>query len=492
MIKGSLSAQESALYQKISVQFVNITVDSALRVLEKKTHLDFTYNTKLVPSTKKITVVFNATPLAIVLDSLLQKPLVQYRIIDNQLTLYEKNEPVSKETPGVIPSAKTITGKIVDGSTGRALPFSSIGISHQHVGVISNEDGVFIFKIPSKFQNDTLVISHLGYRLYKVPIAEINHFKSYKLQQQVVSLPEILIRSASAPELMRKAILKIPDNYFTGPYRMRSFYREIIKCDNKYRSYTEAILDIYKRPMRPTLYRNEVKVVKERKFNELQTKDTLVFKLKGGIDAILKLDAIRNPLDFLELHNTNYQFALADMQILDNKLVYVIHFSPVTKQEETAFEGDLYIDSRSLAILKMSFGYTKNSLKQLKNVFIVKNSRHFKSYPTEINYDVSYQNLDGKYYIHHILGTIKLKIRQKKKWLASHYSVTFEMIGTDIENKNPIRFVGSEIIKPNRIFSDMITLGETSFWLNENIIPPEADIIKALRKFTKEQSKSRK
>lgn len=59
------------------------------------------------------------------------------------------------------------------------------------------------------------------------------------------------------------------------------------------------------------------------------------------------------------------------------------------------------------------------------------------------------------------------------------------MIGTDIENKRPMRFIASEIIKPNRIFSDMISRAETNFWKNENIILPEVDITKALKRFRK-------
>lgn len=490
-IEGAVSAQQSALYQHVTVYFHNVPVDSALRILGKKVHLDLTYNSSLVPHRNTVTAIFDSIPLAIVLDSLLQQPMVQYRIIDNQLILYEKHDTVST-TPVKIEQAKTIAGKIVDRADGGVLPFSSVSILHQSIGVISNEDGLFMFKIPTKYQNDTLVISHLGYYLYKVPVAETKDFKFYQMDERAVSLPEILIRSIPATELVRRAILKIPQNYFRGPYRMRSFYREIVKRDKKYLSYTEAILDIYKRPMRPTLFRDEVKVVKERKFTNPRSQDTLIFKLKGGIEAILQLDIVRNPVEFLELNNKTYQFKLSTMQFVDGKLSYVIRFTPDEDQEEPAFEGEMFIDSKSLAILQIRFGYSRKSLKKLRNIYIVKTSKDIKSYPTNNQYVVSYKSYDGKYYIHHIRGTIGLKVKQKKKWLASHYSVTFEMISTDIENKSPIRFVASETIKPNRIFSDMISSDETKFWKNQNIILPETDITKALKRFKTEDLKKEK
>ncbi|MBE0650592.1 MAG: carboxypeptidase-like regulatory domain-containing protein [Bacteroidales bacterium] len=491
LMEGSLLAQQNALYQHISIRFRNISVDSALRILENKIHLDLTYNSNLVPQNKTITANFDSIPLSIILDSLLQRPLIQYRILDNQLIFYEKSDTTSLSTTK-IHNAKTVVGKIVDRVTNKTLPYSSISILHKNIGVISNEDGIFMFKIPSKYFNDTLVISHLGYFLYTVPVPKIKDFKIYKMNVRSVSLPEILIRNTSASELVKRAISKIPENYFSGPYMMRSFYREIVKRDNKYMSYTEAILDIYKRPMRPTLFHDEVKLVKERKYTEIRPKDTVAFKLKGGIEAILNLDIIRNPLGFIQSNNSDYQYNMINMEFLGGRLVYVISFTPKEESDEPEFEGEMFIDSETMAILQIRFGYSRKSLKKLKDLFIVKTGKNIKSYPIENSYEVSYQSFDGKYYVHHILGNIGLKVKRKKKWLPSHYNVTFEMVGTDIENKSPIRFVASQTIKPNRIFSDMISGSETTFWQNDNIILPETDITKALRKFKMEDLEIKK
>lgn len=491
LIEGVLQAQQNALYQPVSVKFNNTLIDSAFKILEKKTHLDFTYNSNLIPKLRKITATFDSVPLSIILDSLLQKPLIQYKIIENQLVFYEKKSSSSLPPPNKEPQ-KIITGKIVDYYTKRTLPFSSVSIQNRPVGVISNEDGYFVFKVPDQYKNDTLVISRLGYYLYKIPIVDIHKYKTYEMYERTVSLPEILIRNTSPTALVRHAILKIPKNYFTGPYLMRSFYREMIKKDKHYLSYTEAILDIYKKPMRPTLFRDEVKVEKERKYSDINSRDTIMFKLKGGIEAILELDIIRNPLEFIQLNENKYQYNLVDMEYMDGKLSYVIRFAPEEGQEEPAFDGEMYIDAQSLAILEIRFGYSKKSLKKLRNVFIVKNTRHLKSYPIENHYVVSYQEFNGKYYIHHILGNIGLKVKRKKKWLASRYSVTFEMINTDIENKSPTRFAASKTIKPNRIFSDMVSGSRHITWKNQNTIPPEKNITKALKKFKMENLNEKK
>ncbi len=491
LICGSSKAQEQRLYQKVSVHFRDIPVEQALRLLGNQTHLDLTYNTDLVPYDRMIRADFDSVPLTIVLDSLLKRPMVQYRIIDNQLIFYEKNDTVAS-TAKPMEKGKSIAGKIVDRDSNKGLPFSSVSILHKNIGVISNEDGVFMFKIPAEFFKDTVVISHLGYFLYEVPVSEIRDFKIYKMNERPVSLPEILIRTTSSTDLVRKAIQKIPENFFQGPYRMRTFYREIVKRDNKYMSYTEALLDIYKRPMWPTLYHDEVKIVKERKYTESHPKDTVTFKLKGGIDAILNLDIIRNPLNFIRLNSTDYEYNMANMEFLGGKLVYVVSFTPSESNQDQEFHGELYIDAGSLAIVQIHFGYSKKALRKLKNLFVVKTGKNIKSYPVENSYDVSYQNINGKYYIHHILGNLVLKVKREKRWLSSRYSVTFEMVSTDIENKRPIRFVASQTIKPNRIFSDMVSGNETTFWKNDNIIPPETDITRALKKFKMEEQGNQK
>src|SRR5690242_1052085 len=62
----------------------------------------------------------------------------------------------------------SIKGKLLDSNSNQPIPFASVYIKGSSIGTTTNDDGVFLFHVPSSIQKDTLIISVIGY----------NHFKS--------------------------------------------------------------------------------------------------------------------------------------------------------------------------------------------------------------------------------------------------------------------------------------------------------------------------
>ena len=87
ILSFNLKAQENQLFQLTSVCFNNISLDSALHILEDKIELNFTYNSDFTNSQKKINSEFNFVPLSIILDSLFNNPCLNYKIVDKQLVI---------------------------------------------------------------------------------------------------------------------------------------------------------------------------------------------------------------------------------------------------------------------------------------------------------------------------------------------------------------------------------------------------------------------
>jgi len=483
-------AQQDILNQPVSVSFHKLGVDSALRLLQSKTGFNLTYNARFLSQGKQMDANFDSIPLSIILDSIFGNPLLSYKIIDRQLVVLAQSK-VSDSTSGLTPTIfKRYSGKIVEAKTGKSLPYSSVSVLHKGFGVISNKDGFFVIQVPDEFKRDTLVISYMGYYQKKVLISALQPFQTFGLHEKIVSLPEILIRNTSASGLVKKAISKISSNYYTEPFTIRGFYREIVKKNKKYMSYTEALLDIYKRPLRPTLYHDQVKVLKKRRYTDISGRDTVVFKLKGGLHAILQLDLVRNQPDFMLLNQmNNYTYAIQDITMLDGRLVYVISFSPRTDKVLPALEGDIYINAASLAMVQIQFHYTRKSLQKLKVQYVLKSSSNVRAFPVLAKYQVSYQLYNGKYYIHYILGNIRFRVKQKRHWLRSTFDVSFEMMSTDINNRHPIRFASDETVKTNKIFSDFTSGYDVPYWKNANIIVPEADINRVLQDFKEKDLK---
>ncbi len=481
-------AQQAILNKPVSVSFRGISADSSLSLLQSKIGVDLTYNARFVSRNKLMNADFDSIPLSIVLDSIFGNPLLSYKIIDRQLVVVPQAQ-MTPETDSTYTCLR-FTGQIIDDENRKPLPYSSVSILHKSLGVISNHDGFFVFQLPDNYKNDTLVISHLGYYEKKIPVTDLQTFQHIELHEKIVSLPEILIRNTSALGLVKKALSNISPNYITSPFTLRAFYREIVKKNKKYMSYTEALIDIYKRPLRPSLYKDQVKVLKQRKFTDIERRDTVIFKLKGGLDAVLQLDVIRNRPDFMlwgGLHN--YVYSIQDITLLAGHLVYVISFYPRSDMVLPAFDGEMYIDAVSLAMVQIQFHYGRKSLKMMKVRYVLKSNSHVHAFPVSVRYLVSYKSFNGKYYIHHILGDIGFRVKKKQHWLRSGYEVSFEMMSTDINNLHPARFAAAETVKTKKIFSDFIPGYDFAYWKDANVMVPEPDINKVLQGLKREDLK---
>lgn len=116
--------QDQVLYQPESIEFPNISVDSALQIIENQTGLHFTFNSDLLLTTENVNAHFQNVPLCIILDSLFANPNLNYQIIESQLVVYEQvfildAEPLETDSIVVAPSMLfSFGGEIRDVETG--------------------------------------------------------------------------------------------------------------------------------------------------------------------------------------------------------------------------------------------------------------------------------------------------------------------------------------------------------------------------------------
>ncbi len=54
---------------------------------------------------------------------------------------------------------------------------ASVYIKNTTIGTISNSDGRFVLLVPSEHQNDTLVVSSIGFKSFKVPVSDYDNSK---------------------------------------------------------------------------------------------------------------------------------------------------------------------------------------------------------------------------------------------------------------------------------------------------------------------------
>jgi len=142
-----------------------------------------------------------------------------------------------------------IKSKVADFLTFMPIESASIYIKNTTVGTISNSDGKFVLLVPREFENDTLVISSIGYKSFKTVISEFDSTMDVFLEEDIASLDEVLIvanpRPTTGNDIVLRAIERLPNNLPEEPYLQKGFLRHKERNKKEYKWLIESALTMY-------------------------------------------------------------------------------------------------------------------------------------------------------------------------------------------------------------------------------------------------------
>ena len=72
-----------------------------------------------------------------------------------------------------------VKGKVID-ETKMGIPFAAVSIAHKSIGIATTEDGDFRLLLTNENLEDTLVISTIGYKTFKILV------RDYILQKEKI------------------------------------------------------------------------------------------------------------------------------------------------------------------------------------------------------------------------------------------------------------------------------------------------------------------
>jgi len=470
------------LQMSVTLDVEKLALDKIFDLLSKQCQCYFTYNARQINGNGLVTFQCTQWSLKRVLDTLLHNPAFSYEVIKNQVVIH----PISIETNTLkagIDNFMVIKGLLKNRITHEALPFASISVKSTYLGTMTNEGGAFQLKIPSRLITDTLIFSYLGYYNLECPISQFPEDGIIWLTEGTISIQEVIVRSKDPLYIIKKAREMVNENYQTQPYNYQAFYREAIKTDRKYSIYSEALMSGYKPQLKNASLEDKVQLVKARKFTNIQQNDTLMVKLRGGVDACFQLDIIRVMPEFLlKSGGQLYQFHLNDITLWQNELVYVIGFKQQNYIPEPLIEGLVYISAQNYAILGADFSFAPEKLQHSDKLFVIRKSVQTRVKPLQTHYTVKYTLISGKYYIQYVRGELELKVRKRKHLFNRNFSTLMEMVYTSIDTLNAERPSRKETFQTHTIFSDSEHIYDHGYWNQQNIIEPEENILDAFRK----------
>lgn len=468
------------------------TVYQLLSKISDQTGYQFIYDSKLVNNEQVIKLKAGKRTVRQAIYEVIGNDKLKLRLTGKHILIYLPKVP---SLPNVYRIGKadtismlTIAGSLFDKYTKEPIAYGTVSVKGTSIGSVTNQSGMFRLSLPDSLKSAKIRISHLGYLPHETDVALLTESNPIlTLEPKVIPIQEVIIRVANPMRLLREMVDAREKNYAHRPVYFTSFYREGIEHKHKFVNLTEGVFKIYKTSYQNTQFVDQVKLLKMRRITNEQVKDTLIAKMKSGINACMLLDIIKDMPEFLTPADYPglYIHSSSDITVIDNRLANVVSFEPYKGNKEPLYRGELYIDSENSALLGARFELDPQNVSRAANMFVEKKSRNINITPQKVIYTVSYKPWNGTYYINHVRGDLYFKMKKKKFLSAgSTLHTWFEMVTCKIETEQVSRFTRSEKLSTRTIFADTRFKYDEEFWQNFSVIPPETELSEAIGKIS--------
>ncbi|MDR1746695.1 MAG: SusC/RagA family TonB-linked outer membrane protein [Tannerella sp.] len=168
LLSGTWSAVANNVYSdvvKLSLHLKNVTVQEVLMEIERTSEFYFSYNTRQIDATRKVSIDMENKTVMDALNELFAGKKVKYTIDDRHIILYKSDHP--NKMLIIQQQDKRITGKIVD-ATGEPLAGANVTEKGTANGTITNINGTFSLTVSD---NATLQVSYIGFKMQEIAIA---------------------------------------------------------------------------------------------------------------------------------------------------------------------------------------------------------------------------------------------------------------------------------------------------------------------------------
>lgn len=177
--------------------------------------------------------------------------------------------------------AQNITGRVLNKKNNLPVEYVNIGILGKNIGTVCDNKGYFTITIDSKYDNDTLLFSCIGYNSYYVKVIEFKHktTKNILLTEKIFELNEVIVK----PKIFKQKTLGVTTRTKmaqAGFFENKLGYEAGILMNVKKTALLEqVIINIARCTYDTIFYRLNVYSVNEQKNFENILKQPIYFKL---------------------------------------------------------------------------------------------------------------------------------------------------------------------------------------------------------------------
>lgn len=384
--------------------------------------------------------------------------------------------------PDTLSLAYTVKGQVIDASDGSRMSAVNIRVVGRSFATVSNSDGAFVIRSDQPIRQ--LVFSYVGYRILYQPV--YGESLTVRLVPENYSLDPSSIISGYPMEIVRSAVSLIPSNYPSRPELLKCFYRETLQKRGRYISVAEAVSRLYKTSYYGGEFGERVALDKSRFLVSQRKRDTLSVKLMGGPTLPITADAVKSgDLLLNDILKGLYLLDMGSPTYIDDRLQFVINFSPAGDYDFALFNGTLYIDREKLFITRVEMSLDVSNPALATRQLLRKKPAGLRFTPKEMSFVISYA-YDGELCrIQYYRTILRFNCDWKKRMIATNYTVTNETVVTDVV-RPVVPVTKAEQFRSTDFMSDKAAeYFDPEFWQGYNIIEPSESLEHAAKKLQK-------
>jgi TonB-linked SusC/RagA family outer membrane protein len=193
LLSGTLHSIANNAYSqatRLSLLLNDATVQEVLSEIEKKSEFYFTYNTKQIDASRKVSIEIEDKTVLEILNQLFTGKKISYTIKDRHIILYKTNDlqPGKAGAPFPQQIRKQITGTVTD-EQGEPIIGANVIEAGTTNGVITDIDGAFSLPVE---ENTILEISYIGYIVQRIPVKNQATI-TIALKEDLQALDEVVV-----------------------------------------------------------------------------------------------------------------------------------------------------------------------------------------------------------------------------------------------------------------------------------------------------------
>lgn len=372
----------------------------------------------------------------------------------------------------------TIHGVVFDKKTKKPLPYANISLRDNRLGTVTNINGAFKFRVSSSYKDDSLHISYIGFETIALKLSEIVKGAHIFLVEDTQLLNEVVVTGLTVESILTKAIKKIPENYYSDPYKSKGFYRLKAKKEGFYIRISEAAFDLYH--TKESNEKNQLKLGKVR-----EVKDEQILK---GIEIgakpkeILGADIINNLKEsgFLDKKGRkNHTFLLEAITSYNGREIFVISFDQKDGIKKSGYRGKLFIDLKTFAFIHLDYGLSPKGIEYHKfgsaSQRVLMELFDIKIKAPKNDLKISYKKIEDKYYLSSVYVETIWSIKSSRAHYDFDTDIRLDYLITDIQTENCESFTDEEVLGKNKLIEQQNSIYDQNFWKEHNVILPNFD-----------------